>query len=166
MKGVKEYAILKHGEQRYGDEPYVYHLLKVVSLVQTTPSCTMDLLAAAWLHDALEDTDATEEEILALTNPRVLEIVKTVTDKPGKNRRARHEATYPGIALDRDATILKVCDRLANVTHSIMTKDVGKFRMYKKELPYFKSCLANPDDPEITHYFDLLDKLMAGGIPS
>ena len=161
LQAIENFAAEKHKGQTYGGTHYTYHLKKVVERVMVSPRCSEDLIAAAWLHDVLEDTDATPEEILAISNQRVLTLVQLLTDKQGKNRRERHEATYPLIALDPDAVVIKLADRFANLSSGLITDDISKLKMYRKEQEYFRSIFFDPANPEIVKTFEILDDILS-----
>lgn len=67
-------------ERRGKDFPYIVHPLEVVSIVASLTS-DQDLLAAAALHDTVEDTDVTIEDIKKEFNDRVAKIVEDESDK-------------------------------------------------------------------------------------
>jgi (p)ppGpp synthase/HD superfamily hydrolase len=55
-----------------------------------------ELLAAAWLHDIIEDTSCRPLDLcIAKIPPYTIALVDAVTDRPGANRRERHVLTYP-----------------------------------------------------------------------
>ena len=62
---AREFAAHAHGNQRYGDGPYVEHLAKVVAVL-TDFGYQGDYLCAGWLHDVVEDTCTTLDDIRAL----------------------------------------------------------------------------------------------------
>lgn len=72
-----EFAAYAHRDQkRKGTEiPYISHPLAVGMILQRA-RCTEEEIVAGILHDTLEDTEATEEQILAIFGSEVLEIVK------------------------------------------------------------------------------------------
>ena len=85
-----------HKGQMYGEElPYTYHLAQVVSVLERFGIKDEDLLVAAWLHDSLEDTAATKFHLEVTFGNRVADLVWRVTNESGKNRKERHEKTYP-----------------------------------------------------------------------
>lgn len=146
IKDVVALATRAHGDQRYGDGPYMDHIQQVVGVLSLYfQNVAETTIHAAVLHDTLEDTDLSPDEILNLCGPEVLRLVQLVTDKPGKNRKARHEATYPLIAQDLEATKIKIADRIANVCAS----DEKRLPMYKKEWPYFLSIFGSCEDSEV-----------------
>ena len=68
---AKEFAIKAHGNQKYGKLPYEYHLQQVVSKLMLWRDfnafpITDEYIAVAWLHDVLEDTDVSCEQIYEL----------------------------------------------------------------------------------------------------
>jgi hypothetical protein len=87
-----------------------------------------------------------------------VEIVKAVTDGPGKNRKERKADMYPRCAALPKAIIVKLCDRIANVEEAIKCKNTGHFQMYLKEYPDFERHLLKRDGPAALwkYLFDLL----------
>jgi (p)ppGpp synthase/HD superfamily hydrolase len=141
IKAAQAYASVKHKDQQYGEnEPYVKHLAHVAEVLRRFKFDAEDLQVAAWLHDTVEDTDATITQIEMMFGRNVADIVGRVTNEPGKNRKERHAKTYPKIQASLDATTLKLADRIANVESSVESDD-KKLQMYRKEHKAFKSLL-------------------------
>jgi (p)ppGpp synthase/HD superfamily hydrolase len=105
------------------------------------------IVIAAWLHDIIEDTGFTREEIEFHFGIEVSEIVWRVTDEEGANRTERHEKTYPKIRGSVWSVFLKLQDRISNIEAG------GKSDMYLKEFPSFKAALykAGEFDPIWEH---------------
>jgi hypothetical protein len=116
---AKEYASIKHARQKYGNQPYLLHLMSVVEMLVEHGVSDEKILASAWLHDVLEDTETTKEELVDEFGADIATIVFAVTDEPGKNRKERHEKTYPKTASTPKAGILKLGDRVSNVKHAL-----------------------------------------------
>ena len=97
--------------------PYILHPMAVASLCDTP-----EQKCAALLHDILEDTDATEQDLLDAGIPeRVVEIVKLVThEKPCEGKD--YEAYLAKIKADPDARAVK----LADLTHNTDPKRVAQ----------------------------------------
>ena len=78
------FAAVKHQYQRrggYGRLPYVNHLIKVTEvLIQIAKETDEDLLIAATLHDIIEDTDVSTEEITQQFGAEVASIIEELTD--------------------------------------------------------------------------------------
>src|SRR5919201_2353848 len=74
-----------------GDEPYINHLAEVANLLAAAiDGADAELVAAGWLHDTIEDTKTTREELAAKFGKRVAALVAEVTDDmslPKKQRR-------------------------------------------------------------------------------
>ena len=144
VKTAQVYAEQYHEHQMYGEnEPYIKHLAHVAEVLLRFKFDSEDLLCAAWLHDSLEDTVMPELLIEATFGRNVLDLVKRVTNEPGKNRKERHIKTYPKIQGSVDATTLKLADRIANVECSVEGSS-KKLEMYRKEHKAFKSLLYKP----------------------
>ncbi len=157
VERAKSIAVAAHTGQFYGvGQPYTYHLQRVVN----TLSLDLDenrpeLLAAAWLHDVLEDTAWSVGELYEEgVDPYVIALVDAVTNQPGKNRAERHKLTYPRIARMPDAVLLKLADRIANFRNCSFMKK-GLAEMYLKEQREFHNALyiveKNPGSLDIQH---------------
>lgn len=129
---ARDYAAGLHADQKYGDQPYTAHLLAVRQVLADFGVEDGPLAVAAWLHDVLEDTDATREELARVFGDDVATLVEAVTGR-GKNRRERNRDMYqkvrhcPLLA----AAMLKVADRIANVEAS--AHNPSKMAMYRRE---------------------------------
>ena len=148
---ARDYAAQKHAGQRYGDQPYTVHLSAVREVLRWAGYDDGHPVAeAAWLHDTIEDTDATEAEIARLFGAPVASLVWAVTGV-GKNRKERNASAYLKIqAAQRDflpAANLKLADRIANVEASVDAPD--KLAMYRKEWPAFRDALAGMGMPSL-----------------
>lgn len=143
---IRELAIKKHKEANklYDGMGYHVHLDKVHSVGQELFGNSIiwaNLEDLLYLHDTKEDTEITDEEILSVTNPMVLQWVNLLTDKEGNNREERHLNTYCLLRESQEAVCGKLCDRIANIRYSIETKNISKMSMYLKEGKYFKFAL-------------------------
>lgn len=103
---------------RSGGEPYVCHcarVAKAVSLLCDDP----EVIAAAWLHDVIEDCDVTAEQLLIQFGSRVAKIVVELTDvftpREGLNRAERKGLEAVRLAeCSWEARLIKVCDVMDN----------------------------------------------------
>jgi len=114
------FAAAKHaGQARKGEagEPYVNHLTEVAQLVaQATGGEDVDLVIAAVLHDTVEDTQTTFDELAAAFGPRVAALVAEVTDDKSleKSERKRLQIEHAGHA-SAGAKIIKNADKTSNL---------------------------------------------------
>ena len=117
------FAVRAHAgiERRGKGFPYIVHPMEAVEIVATmTPD--QELLAAAALHDTVEDTDTTVEQIRAEFGDRVAELVAAESDEPHESRdsvenwRARKQTAIDRLArASRDAKIVALGDKLSNM---------------------------------------------------
>lgn len=168
------YAIEKHAGQQYGHAPYHVHLFDAVHVLRRFfdwDSLPQEIVDAVWLHDTIEDTSATKEEIEEKFGNRVAELVFAVTNEKGENRKERHAKTYPKIRCTEDAITVKLADRIANIEQSISHDRYGRppqkiFSMYVREWESFKAELRDRCDgegPVNALMWAYLDELMKEG---
>lgn len=152
-------ATTAHAGQLYGRWSYTVHLVDVVRAVGEFGCDAAFMRAAAWLHDSIEDTDVTVEEIYHLVHPAVAGLVHAVTDLPGATREERKRKTLPRIrAAGSDAVFLKLCDRIANVRRC----EAGDRRamMYASEHREFADALWMPGEPKLSRAWSALSLLL------
>lgn len=121
--------------RKYTDEPYIVHPAAVVELVRSVTD-DENMLAAAWLHDTVEDTRATLEDIAQQFGDEVAELVGMLTDKKqpqAKNRAARKIAHFRHTAdASPAAQTIKLADIIDN-TRAIVQYDPHFARIYLVE---------------------------------
>lgn len=161
---ARAFALQAHQGQRYGEFPFVVHLEDVA---ERASACGLDVnvITAAYLHDVLEDTKVTYVELVQEFGPHIARLVEAVTNKPGKNRAARHAATYPALRDNPSALALKLCDRLANTQACLELaerhdhRSTSLLKMYAKEYDAFRALLHR--DSEWQVLWTALDAQMA-----
>lgn len=128
-----EYATKKHdGQFRKGGEPYIVHPMAVCEYMKGQ-GLGLDYQITALFHDLLEDTDATEEEILELSNEAVLEAVKLLTKQKGYVM-----ADYIAkIKANPIAFAVKAGDRLHNLRSAFCTSEDFKRRYILETVDWF-----------------------------
>jgi len=88
---------------------------------------------ATWGHDLIEDCRVSYNDVKEQLGQEAADIIYAVTNEKGKNRKERaNDKYYEGIRNTPGAVFVKLCDRIANVQYSKMTKS-RMFEMYKKE---------------------------------
>lgn len=99
-----------------GASPYINHPIAVASELVDAGVEDPEVLAAALLHDTVEDTWATPEEIEAAFGPRVRALVDAVTDdKTLRSRERKRLQVVHAPDLEPDAKLIKIADKTANV---------------------------------------------------
>ena len=128
-----------HGDQvRPTGDPYERHLLEAVEVLATGAGVLdRDVLVAALLHDVVEDTACTLEEVRGRFGPGVAELVDWVTKTdppPGGDREAARLAYLRRLAgAPRKAVLVKLADRLSNVQRLDRHPRPEKRRSYYRE---------------------------------
>ena len=117
-----EYANAKHEFQKRKDgSPYIIHPLAVAEIVAET-GLDMDAILGALLHDCIEDTDASHEEIEKLFGATVAELVEGVTKLTRTDFTTSEQAQMESLrkmfmAMSKDirVVLIKISDRLHNM---------------------------------------------------
>lgn len=140
------FAAEKHKDQMYGDKPYLYHLYQVDNLVtriyakvsspsepfSKEPGDEVDnLRAIAFLHDVIEDTDATYEDLYdAGFNEHVVQAVGMLSKVDGES----YEQYIEGVLTNELARKVKLCDTSANLMNSIQEGNAYRINKYSKQI--------------------------------
>ena len=146
------YAMAAHASvkqlRKYTNEPYIVHPAEVASIVASVPGSTPDMVAAAWLHDVVEDTGCTHTDIHMAFGADIAALVGWLTDvsKPEDgNRKTRkaidreHTAQAPA-----EAQTIKLADLISN-SKSIMQHDPEFARVYLEEKRLLLEVLTKGD---------------------
>lgn len=121
IERAKELAIERHGGEvrpNLGREPKINHIEEVARLVRESGGSESEE-ASAWLHDIVEDTDTTIEEILELFGKEIAELVDGLTDPPEFSAmplalRKSQQAQRLSLKSD-EVKRIKLCDQISNV---------------------------------------------------
>ncbi len=123
------FAARKHVDQRRkgeAAEPYVNHLTEVAELVAMATDGDLDVVIAAILHDTVEDTSATIEELRAAFGPRVAAMVAEVTDDKSLPKAARKALQIEHAAhASVGAKIIKLADKTSNLRSMAVSPPAG-----------------------------------------
>ena len=119
---VLEYATIKHGDQRrVSGEPYIIHPIAVANILLDL-GMDYSSICAALLHDTIEDTDATEEDIKKRFGDTIAELVLGVTKlkkisftSKAQERAENFRRMFFAMAKDIRVLIIKLADRLHNM---------------------------------------------------
>ena len=122
-----DFAARRHsGQQRKGrgNEPYVNHLAEVANLLSIAANGTdAELVAAGWLHDTIEDTATTNEELAQKFGKRVAALAVEVTDDmtlPKQERRQKQIVDAP--RKSPGAKLIKIADKISNIRARIVAQ--------------------------------------------
>jgi hypothetical protein len=186
LEEALELAARLHADDRRVREPYLNHLLRVaIRIMRYYGIRDVDVLTAALLHDAVEDhpaelaglpgslghqvlTDAAVAELARRFNPRMAELVRSVTNPEYDPERDKHEQYRAHVAdsLDRDpwARVIKVSyftDNGVGVIHTTYDKARSSAIKYRPLVPKLRELVGRPDTPlslaAKDHILDQLD---------
>jgi len=124
-----EFAKQKHAEQKYSGRPFIYHPLQTFRVLEILVPDDENLLMAALLHDTLEDTKTTYDELKTMFNEDIANLVQEVT-KSEYN-------TFPHLKTQR-GVLLKFADRTSNLSN-ITSWDKPKQLKYIRKSRFWKT---------------------------
>lgn len=134
------FAAEKHAQQKrkgVGGEPYINHLIEVAELVAASLSePDDDLVIAALLHDTVEDTATTREELIRRFGQDVADLVAEVTDDkalPKQERKRLQVENAP--KKSKRAQVIKLADKISNL-RSILYSPPADWN-YERKKEYF-----------------------------
>ena len=142
------FALERHkGQKRKGTgEPYIHHPERVVYILSLYMEDT-DILTAAMLHDIVEDTHATQQDIYSVFGDKIGSLVEELTIDPyaskilGKKMYLSNSVN----TMTSDAFTIKLADRLDNVISLIDDRlDIDFVRWYHKETSFIMNNLNRP----------------------
>ncbi len=122
IRAAFEYANEHHGPQlRKSGEPYIIHPIAVAEIINEL-DLDRDSVIAALLHDCIEDTDSTHDEIARLFGAQVANLVEGVTKLTRMQYTSREDEQmenlrkmFMAMAKDVRVILIKLCDRLHNM---------------------------------------------------
>lgn len=128
-----EYATEKHeGQYRIGGAPYITHPIAVANILRDNGH-GIDYRIAGLFHDLLEDTDATEDEILTFGNEEILQAVKLVT----KEKNYQMAEYIQRIKKNDMALAVKKADRLHNLMCAVVADEKFKRKYIMESVQWY-----------------------------
>ena len=143
----------KHTKQRRKDidkTPYINHPISLANILAQRWVIDENVLCAAILHDTIEDTETTVDELQEHFGEKITFIVLEVTDDKRleksvrKQKQVEHAAT-----ISHEAKLVKLADKIANITDIINTPPADWSSDRKKE--YFEWAKAVVDNLRGAH---------------
>jgi (p)ppGpp synthase/HD superfamily hydrolase len=134
--------------RKYTNEPYIVHPAEVASIINNLEGASAEMVAAAWLHDVVEDTGVTIEIIRAEFGEKVAELVGWLTDasRPEQGNRATRKAidrAHTAMA-SAEAQTIKLADLISNCS-SIKEHDANFAKTYFEEKRLLLEVLTKGD---------------------
>jgi (p)ppGpp synthase/HD superfamily hydrolase len=127
---VTNFAAIKHVSQRRKNSqaaPYINHPIGVAQLlVDIGKIHDPVVLAAALLHDPIEDTDATEQELIDAFGSKIASVVMEVTDNKAFSYEERKRLQIvSGPTKSLEAKLVKLADKLYNLRDLLVDPPIG-----------------------------------------
>lgn len=163
---AKKFAIQKHnGQTRKNGNPYIVHPISVANLLgKYKKSHNIDrLIATAYLHDTLEDTDTSYYELVDTFGYDIAGLVmelttdKNMKDEIGKNKYLAYKLN----SMTKWALAIKLCDRLDNIS-DLEEMDENFRKRYLEETIFIIDYICENRELTKTHINiikDIVDKL-------
>jgi (p)ppGpp synthase/HD superfamily hydrolase len=138
LKAAQFAAHAHKGQKRkYNKDPYIYHPSRVAARTAILPGATDEMVAAAFLHDVLEDTPVTAEELEREFGEAVYRLVFELTNPSKGSKLLRAERKKLDVdhlkKVSTQAKKIKLLDRLDNVRELSISKDREFALLYAQE---------------------------------
>jgi len=135
--------------RKYTGEPYWHHCREVAAIIRNHAArTTPEMIAAAWLHDTVEDTGVSLAVIQRQFGAEVAALVGDLTDisKPEDGNRAKRKAIdrQHTAAASPDAKTVKLADLISN-SASILARDPDFAKVYLREKELLLEVLTEGD---------------------
>ncbi|MAD98994.1 MAG: putative GTP pyrophosphokinase [Prokaryotic dsDNA virus sp.] len=141
-----------HWGQMYGDKTYMYHLEKVIKTLKALDRYSEVNVCVAYLHDILEDTTCTVDDLTHHFGTKIVNPVLLLT----REKDTRFKSYLECIRTSKTATLIKLCVRYVNMQECLDNNStLGK--KYLKEYSVFREVLYEPQEHKLL--WSLLDKV-------
>lgn len=140
------------GQKRAGGEDYIVHPSRVCKMLLNHGIENEDILAAAILHDVLEDTRCDYDTLVNSTNEEIASLVGVLT----KNKDITKKVYLSGICSDWRTSIIKLSDRVHNLSTMTKAWSIDKIRNYIRDTEEHIIPVANKgivNYPKISNLF-------------
>jgi guanosine-3',5'-bis(diphosphate) 3'-pyrophosphohydrolase len=155
------FAAEKHRHQRRKDahaSPYINHPIELAILLQREGITDLVTLCAALLHDTIEDTETTAEELRHAFGAEVADVVLEVTDDKHLPKQQRKQLQIDHAhTLSRRARAIKLADKICNLQDVIKSAPTGWTLARRQEyLEWAKAVIdgLRGDHPRLEQMFD------------
>lgn len=163
-----QFAALKHRDQRRKDvesSPYIIHPI-TVALAIAEIGCIeeQEILAAALLHDTLEDTDTSASELDEIFGETVRQYVEEVTDDKSLPKEERKQKQIEhAAALSMGATLIKLGDKISNVSDVTLSPPAGWDTERRKQYLDWAEAVINNCPKVNSNLEELFSEVLSSG---
>ena len=169
VKSAELFAKKKHSgmKRKDGTTPYSKHLEGVVNRLKSLGVVDEELLCAGWLHDTIEDTDTSFDDLFEQFGRIVAVLVSSLSKDMSLPRKKREQAYVTQLKeASFDAKLLKLCDISANLSDlknydASKSKKLRHVRQKRHYLVVIKNDLiSNTDYPKITTLLESINQIL------
>ena len=167
VKNAELFAKKKHSGmmRKDGTTSYSKHLEDVVNRLKSLGVIDRELLCAGWLHDTIEDTDTSFDDLYERFGSKVVVLVTSLTKDMSLTRKKREQIYVKQLKeASFDAKLIKLCDISANLSDlknydASKSKKLRQVRKIKHYLTVIKNdLLENTDYPKITTLLESINQ--------
>jgi guanosine-3',5'-bis(diphosphate) 3'-pyrophosphohydrolase len=134
LSAALQFAAVAHRDQRRRDEhasPFINHPIDTVDLLARAGVDDTVILAAAAMHDLLEETATTVADLDRHFGIEVRRLVQELTDAPGATREVRRRRQLEHVArLSPGARLIRLADKIANLQQPRTDRTAEQHRVY------------------------------------
>jgi len=129
------FSLEKHKNQKKDDSGHLYFYAHILPVAQIIERITFDenIIAAAYLHDTIEDTDTTYEELKKVFGQKIADLVNELTHEGQKDEYGYY---FPRLK-SKEAILIKFADRLSNLSR-MESWDEERQAQYLKKSKFWK----------------------------
>lgn len=137
-----------------GGSPYVNHLIEVAYLISDCAKVyDLNVLQAAVLHDILEDTAITEADLTAHFDPKVVELVKALSDDKSLSLSERRQQQIEHLSHSTvEVKLIKLADICSNIASIPQTWDSERIKTYLDWIEQVASLCVSASKPLAQEY--------------
>ncbi len=169
VKSAELFAKKKHSGmmRKDGTTTYSKHLEDVVNRLKSLGVIDRELLCAGWLHDTIEDTDTSFDDLYDQFGSRVAVLVLTLSKDRSLSRKKREQEYVKQLKeASFDAKLIKLCDISANLS-ALKNYDASKSKKLRpvRQIRHYltvikKDLIENTDYPKIITLLESINQVL------
>ena len=169
VKNAELFAKKKHSGmmRKDGTTSYSKHLEDVVNRLKSLGVIDQELLCAGWLHDTIEDTDISFDDLYDQFGSRIAVLVSTLSKDMSLPRKKREQGYVKQLKeAPFDAKLIKLCDISANLSalKNYNTSKSTKLRLVRQIRHYLtvikNDLIENTDYPKIITLLESINQIL------
>ena len=167
VKNAEFLAKKKHaGHLRKDGSTFSKHLEDVVNRLKSLGVIDEELLSAGWLHEIIEETDLSCDNLYEQFGNRIAVIVSSLTEDKTLPRKQREKAYRIQLKeASFDAKLIKLCDISANLSDlknydASKSKKLRELKQKRYHLSIIKKDLMNSDFPKIITLLETINHIL------